>query len=291
MAFKLILKSFLMVWVCVAFSSQDANAILMNSWSLDPQYRAKGNESVGGVVVDYGDSAGYGSLVHLNPWCGLTAAHVVDAFTDASSVSASFGPSLFDSPGPTASISSWVTFPDWNGTRLSHDLAIVYYSEPLYDVPTATLATTAPEIGDMMICTGYGKPGVYGANGVYDGIRRGFDARVDVFGDSLHSVSDDYAGSIWRRPATGGLPLGGRGNPGDSGGGMFGYDDGLLYGIMVAGTGYSPNYMSYTYSLNLLEYDVYNWVVENTAHQTPVPEPSTLLLAGTGLAFILRKRR
>lgn len=291
-------RTLLLVAVCICAYAQGAHAILMNSWALDPQYRANADERVGWITMRNSDGsfASAASVVNFNSEWGITAAHVIDYYTGfgASSLEVGFGPDLYNDPGITRVIDSWVVNPDWNGTFSTYDVALIHYGEPLYDIPVSMLATSAPSIGTVLTCTGYGTPGVYGVNGGYDGVRRGFDTAVSKFGDSLKGVSSDYTASIWTRPGHGGnLPLSGRGNPGDSGGGVFGYDDGLLYGIMAAVSTYSPTDYSYTYSFGVWHEDVRDWISVNTpvSHQTPVPEPATLLLVGSGFAILFRHRK
>jgi hypothetical protein len=287
---KALLILTLTIWLSFG---QQADACLMHDLSMDPQYQANSNLTVGWLTLESSSGTiGHGSVVNINSEWGITAAHNIDNYYGFyNPLEVGFGPNLYDIPGQTRMIDSFLIYPDWNQIN-SHDLALVHYASPLSGLLGNTIPDAALSVGDTIQFSGYGRPGTNSNLMEYDGIRRGFDGEVTQFGDP-GKVPAYYLTSEWTYAnLSGGFPLGGLGTPGDSGGGVFD-ESGILVAIMTGVSCTDCNiYGIDTYAIGLWEESVQTWITETTG-VTAVPIPGAIWLFGTGVVGLagLKVRR
>ncbi|MEM1446355.1 MAG: trypsin-like serine protease [Planctomycetota bacterium] len=225
-----------------------ATAGTMLSASYDPYHQALANDeafsSVGQFQGSTGTSSYTGSGVYLGDGWVLTAAHVVDQ-ADALT---------FDIAGTSYAAESWAYHAEWNPADVSagNDLALVKLTEDVSDpsVSAATLYTGTDETGQLGVTVGYGLTGTgwtgYNPTQPADTKRAGTNIVDGTYGDDV-LLSDFDSGWLFHN-ATGSsqrTELEYLIAPGDSGGGLFLYDeeiaDWTLAGINSFGMGLDGN--------------------------------------------------
>ncbi|MEM9294722.1 MAG: trypsin-like serine protease, partial [Planctomycetota bacterium] len=203
--------------------------------------QAEAFEPVGSFTGTTSTGSYAASGVYLGDGWVVTAAHVVDS---AESLAFTVG-------GETYEAQAWAYHVDWdpNDVLAGADIAMVYLGDDLnLDVDAALLYTgeTQDLVGELAVSTGYGLTGT-GASG-YDPAS-GTDTKhagtntIDmIYGDDV-LISDLDSGAGWHSPTGSSSPttLEYLIAPGDSGGGVFVYDDNLddwaLAGINSFGLG------------------------------------------------------
>ncbi|HEY8665386.1 MAG TPA: trypsin-like serine protease [Tepidisphaeraceae bacterium] len=205
---------------------------------LDQRYRDMGSQYAAEGEVQFSDSQGSflasGTLVG-DRWI-LTAAHVVDAGTDVSSMRVTIG-------GQTYTADAWRPHPGWNGDLgRGNDIGLIHLSIAVPDIAPATLYTGKKETGKLGTFAGFGTTGTgdtgwkQGTGGTLRAGQNRVDDKGSRFGYSKNILLSDFDAPR-RGGILGFLPspfealnvLGSRNPsdfeysiaPGDSGGGMF----------------------------------------------------------------------
>ncbi|MEM1097475.1 MAG: trypsin-like serine protease [Planctomycetota bacterium] len=225
-----------------------ASAGTMLTTSYDPYHQALANDeafsSVGQFQGSTGTSSYTGSGVYLGDGWILTAAHVVDQAAELS----------FEIAGQSYAAESWAYHADWNPADViaGNDLALVKLTEDVSDpsVSAATLYTGTDETGQLGVTVGYGLTGTgfagYDLSQPADTKRAGTNIVDGVYGDDV--LLSDFDSGWFFHNSTGSsqrTELEYLIAPGDSGGGLFLYDEELadwtLAGINSFGYGLDGN--------------------------------------------------
>jgi hypothetical protein len=237
--------------------------------------------SVGQIQGQSADAAYSASGVYLGDGWVLTAAHVVDAATGMD----------FTLDGQTYSAQAWAYHADWNPADVTAgaDLALVKLSGDVSDThDTATLYTGTDEVGALGVSVGYGLTGTgssgYDPNSSTDK-RAGTNTIDAVYGDDV-LLSDFDSGRYAdnRLGSSNPTALEYLIAPGDSGGGMFIYDETIadwsLAGINSFGYGLDgaadSDYGDLSGQLRVSSYD--DWITETMMADLTL---SSEILSGT----------
>ncbi|MEM6855213.1 MAG: trypsin-like serine protease [Planctomycetota bacterium] len=195
-------------------------------------------ESVGQISGTTTTSSYTGSGVYLGDGWVLTAAHVVDQASELD----------FDIDGQTYTAEAWAYHSDWDPSDVAAgaDIALIKLTE---DVSTgidgATLYTGTDEVGSLGISVGYGLTGTgltgYDTQSSLDK-RAGTNVVDEVYGDDVLLSDFDSGYSIHNSTGSSDATiLEYLIAPGDSGGGLFIYDESIndwsLAGINSFGLG------------------------------------------------------
>jgi hypothetical protein len=251
-----------------------APAAAQSVHALDGTHETLSNDFDGRVLfIEYtnrSDRVQRATVVRLNDYFGLTAAHVAAAIKPGSSPLVGTGTDYHTIQGTTRNLIDWGTHPTWNGTfdGTVIDLAWVRFDQPLPGPPgfeTETIRGTGTGVAFTFI--GFGQPATpaLGLQGV-DGERRAFTGIVDAQGNAGLGVSTDYSRSDFLRLTQRNEPMAGVATSGNSGSPGFKQLDSSLALLVVANAG-APAYSSSTYSLRLKAYEA--WIVANTTPPAP----------------------
>jgi hypothetical protein len=267
---------------------------------LDPLTTMSPFNFVGGLEMTINSSRFFGSAVALSPNWVLTAGHNVDTNDDGQ-----------PDPGLTASFhlpgfgsyttNSFLTQPDFTGfgnPSIHHDLALLYFADPL----PATLAFPAlglsMGIGDTLTLAGFGRSG-FGSYGYTT--QAGVENRRIGYNtvESLE-ISTTGEGALFRytfhapgNPASLGNDLETIIGPGDSGGPALALwnDHHALLGISTFTEGYGGRFGDIGGGIALNDY--WGWI-SGTTGLALVPEPTAFMLVlfwGALVVITFRRRR
>ena len=223
----------------------------------------------------------YGSAAYLNSEYAITAAHTVtDLLQFNPTYQVGTGSSYSNNLGVVASATVTV-YPRFNPNDPGHtiDLAIIHFAQPI-DGPRVTI--TNAQMGAVLTHAGFGNFGTPSAGETpRDGNRRAFLAVRGEFPQGPNiPYSSNYLCSTDFAPYFAGN---GKGLSGDSGGGVFDAATNLV-GIMEAQVGFdAPS--GETLYLDLIQPDVYSWIISNTQVTSIRPMlsmdcPDTIIASG-----------
>lgn len=271
---------------------------------------------VASVYTHVDDNHYIGSSVALNNHWLLSAAHVFDINNDGQIDSGLTSSVIFNTGGEpqmfgTSRVFLPSLFTGFDNPRISYDLALIYFTDPLPDsLPYYSIYRSGLQLGDEICMVGYGSSG-YGDVIVDDSaytvdpdffVRRiGYNI-VDGFRTDIPGVEGLSYTCDFDDPSTVGQPDGSLGNdiesvsgPGDSGGPAFVWvgDEYQVAGIITFGSTVDGQawgeFGTSSGGMNLGAY--LDWIDTTMAS---VPEPSTVALYMGAVVFAVstvRRRR
>ncbi len=269
--------SLIMALAVIFLAAESASAYLIHRASQYDDYAANANPSVG-AILRTDSSSSLSSAIKINEEWSLMTLHQIENAGEPDTVT--YGGNAFTTP-VSSTIDYWVANPD------GYDLVLAHHATPITNAPNATIGDRL-EVGDDIHYTGFGIWGTdYHPIG-QTGDALGVDGRLDSWG--FYSIfSTDYFASTWRKPTNPlAYELGGLGQSGDSGGGVFD-DNGFLIGIATSITATFNSYNISTVFLDLTAEDRRNWIEETT--RTGVPETGLFLLLQRKSEILLKQLR
>ena len=269
-----------------------ASATRMHSYDMSPEYEALGQSLPGGQVNSFDTTQPElgafieGSMVPISKHWAMTSAHVVDEVLDVL-IFANFGSGMPRDTSQDYTATEVFMHPDYDVNSSvfgSPDLALLYFEQGFRDdVPLATIYDGVVQLDDVLTLAGYGVPGISGDTGVFDGIKRGFNAPVTSFRNNGMYLETSFQPEGFFP----GIELNGASTGGDSGSGVF-IQTALGPQLLAIhsygrGDGYGSNSGAY-----LLGQDT--WYLDTIA-SVSTPEPSSLILLVLGILTVIGRRR
>ena len=166
------------------------------------------------------------------------------------------------------------------------DLALVRLSSPIHSVAHATLAQTSLGFGDQVALVGYG--------GIGDGLGNDWTFTTERWAATnnwdFRPNNSEYYTTIFDSPENGALEMEGTTTNGDTGGGVYRFENGqwelvaiASHNLDVNGNGMFGDYGDLAKHTRLDRY--MPWI------QSTIPTPGSVLVLGLGMVGTARRRR
>jgi len=259
-----------------------------DEFGLDPMFNPVGwlgaRNSSGGFVA--------GSGVLIDPYWVLTAGHVINDGTEVEwdTMRFSFSRSIFEDEPNFVEAAEVFAFPGYDD-RLEpgkgDDIGLVRLVDPILHVAPAVRwrGDDSQLIGETFYAAGYGAPGVWPNQQTNDGVFRAGENLIDTMGGVSGIVEDHFfVADLDLAAFDNPLAMEWNGSPGDSGGGWFMDTNDQMQ--LIALNNFVRGLNDVTGGIRLTQYN--DWI---DLHVNSVPEPSSMLIFGLGLAGMAAIRR